>query len=450
MEYARSRAAAAREPCRHQPRRPDAARARHRRAEGALAAAHPRRGRDLVPALQRARRGLGPRVARHRATPVDGGWLLTGQKVWTSYAQYARWGIALVRTDPDAPKHRGISYVVVDMHAPGIEIRPLVQITGEAEFNEVFFDDVFVARGPTRRRAARRVGGGQHDARARAGDRVPVQGAGRARGVPRRALRAGRRAGPARRRGGGGCPGAVVRGAPTAAPRQLADPLAPGRRRRARRGVEHHQAAMDRHDPAPLRHALTVLGPDARPPGKWSRQWLWSKAASIAGGTSEVQRTIIGERILGLPRRGECTMKKVTVTGLDHVVFRVADVERAIAFYVDDARTRTGARRRVARGRRCCSRRCASTPRRSSTCSPASSRRATTVRPRVPNVDHVCLVVEPCDLQAVADSGDVRRRRWSGRALRRPRSGHRAVRARPRRQRAGAASLRALNARRSA
>src|SRR5215475_6622029 len=81
---------------------------------------------------------------RARAEKVDGGWKLNGQKVWTSYAQFADWGWCLARTEPDAPKQQGISALVVDMHAPGVEVRPLRQITDETEFNEVFFDDVFV------------------------------------------------------------------------------------------------------------------------------------------------------------------------------------------------------------------------------------------------------------------------------------------------------------------
>ncbi len=79
-----------------------------------------------------------------RATRVDGGWIINGQKVWTSGAQYCARGLATVRTDLDAPKHAGITTVIVDMKAPEVDVRPLRQITGSSEFNEVFFNDLFV------------------------------------------------------------------------------------------------------------------------------------------------------------------------------------------------------------------------------------------------------------------------------------------------------------------
>ncbi|MEZ0349945.1 acyl-CoA dehydrogenase family protein [Mycobacterium sp. pR1184] len=81
---------------------------------------------------------------RTKAVRGEGGWLLTGQKVWTSAAHKAAWGVCLARTDPDAPKHKGITYFLIDMKSPGIDIRPLREITGDSLFNEVFLDNVFV------------------------------------------------------------------------------------------------------------------------------------------------------------------------------------------------------------------------------------------------------------------------------------------------------------------
>jgi alkylation response protein AidB-like acyl-CoA dehydrogenase len=81
---------------------------------------------------------------RMKAVRAEGGWRLTGQKVWTSRADWAQFGVCLARTDADAPKHKGITYFIVDMKTPGIDIRPLREITGDNLFNEVFFDEVFV------------------------------------------------------------------------------------------------------------------------------------------------------------------------------------------------------------------------------------------------------------------------------------------------------------------
>ena len=101
-----------------------------------------------MPAVLRARRGLRPR--RHPVARAPGGgrlWRLSGQKVWTTNAQYATYGLLLARTDADLPKHKGLTMFIVPMDAEGVTIRPLRQISGEAHFNEVFFDDVHLEPG---------------------------------------------------------------------------------------------------------------------------------------------------------------------------------------------------------------------------------------------------------------------------------------------------------------
>ncbi|MEQ8841819.1 MAG: acyl-CoA dehydrogenase family protein [Acidimicrobiales bacterium] len=248
---------------------------------------------------------------RTSAVRDDGGWLVSGQKVWTSYAQFARWGIALVRTDPGARKHAGISFMVIDMEADGIEIRPLRQITDEAEFNEVFLDDVYVPDD--------QIIGGLNQGWTVANTTLAHE---RGTNFPFKEqvvheVYLDELARLATARG--------VLDDPLIAD-DLADAFVQLRLLRLQNWRTLSALGQGR-EPGPessvvkltwsdmTQHlsalALSILGDEAplwpvptgaSAAGSWQRQWLWSKSASIAGGTSEVQRTIIAERMLGMPR----------------------------------------------------------------------------------------------------------------------------------------------------
>jgi alkylation response protein AidB-like acyl-CoA dehydrogenase len=240
-----------------------------------------------------------------RAQPVEGGYVLTGRKVWTSYAQFATWGLCLARTDPDAARpQQGISALVVEMSAPGVEVRPLVQMTGDAEFNEVFLTEVFVPR--------EHLIGAEGQGWSVAGSTLAHE---RGTSFPFKEqvvheTYLARLLDEARSNGA------------------LEDPLVADALAQAYVELEvlrlHNLRTLTRlgrgEEPGPesswvklawtsmTQHmaeaALMVTGRDASSSrsGPWSRQWLWSKAAGIAGGTSQVQRDIIAGRILGLPR----------------------------------------------------------------------------------------------------------------------------------------------------
>jgi alkylation response protein AidB-like acyl-CoA dehydrogenase len=239
---------------------------------------------------------------RTTATPVEGGWMLNGQKVWTSYAQFARWGICLARTNPDAPKHAGISYLVVDMQDPGIEIRPLVQVTGEAEFNEVFLTDVFVPSdhlvGDLDRGWAVANTTLAHERGTNFPFKEQVVHETYVQALFDLALQNGALDDPH-------VADELVRAFVELRVLRLHNWRTLSRLARgAEPGAESSWVKLAWTDMTQhlSEAALRVLGPAAPLSGPWARQWLWSGAASIAGGTSEVQRTIIGERLLGLPR----------------------------------------------------------------------------------------------------------------------------------------------------
>jgi alkylation response protein AidB-like acyl-CoA dehydrogenase len=237
-----------------------------------------------------------------RGTRVEGGWKVNGQKVWTSGAQYCDLGLATVRTDPDAPKHAGITTMVIDMHAPGVEVRPLRQITGNADFNEVFFEDVFVPDDDV-------VGtpdDGWTVARSTLGNERVSIGGGVGGIFPPMDLLA------LLKSGGDAVPGAAARVGAIVTKEHALKVLNLRRAQRAVVGsgpgpegnVTKLVLAEHGHDRARLQADLVgattaLLEGDGRLAG-YSQ--LATRAMSIAGGTSEITRNQIAERILGLPR----------------------------------------------------------------------------------------------------------------------------------------------------
>jgi alkylation response protein AidB-like acyl-CoA dehydrogenase len=237
-----------------------------------------------------------------RAVRDNGSWRVSGQKVWTTYAHEAKWCMLLARTDADAPKHKGLTYFICDMEQDGVEVRPLRQITGEAEFNEIFFEG------------------------ARVDDDNLVGGEGNGWMVAITTLmheRAGLGAASAisirrdldelieliNERGLGGDP--VIRqriaelkigtealrlGALRALTQQM------------KVGIPGPEGSLSKWEWAMLNQKLTelaadVLGPEAlRPDSEWAYRLLRSRANSIEGGTTDVMKNIIAERVLGLPR----------------------------------------------------------------------------------------------------------------------------------------------------
>jgi alkylation response protein AidB-like acyl-CoA dehydrogenase len=238
-----------------------------------------------------------------RGTRVDGGWLVNGQKVWTSGAHLARYGLATVRTNPDAPKHEGITMMVIDMKAPGVEVRPLKMPTGNSEFNEVFFNDVLVTDddvvGP--------VDGGWTVARATLGNEsVSIGGGQGGMAMPIDAFFGPLDAHPERLPGGAARVGRYIANSQAvevlnlrSAHRALAG-AGPGPEGNVTKLVlsenGHEAAAILAALAGPETAYLDGLGAIA------GRMVLMHRAMSIAGGTSEIKRNQIGERILGLPR----------------------------------------------------------------------------------------------------------------------------------------------------
>jgi alkylation response protein AidB-like acyl-CoA dehydrogenase len=254
-----------------------------------------------------------------RAERDGDSYVINGQKVWNSFAHIAKWGILLARTDPAAAKHQGISYFVCPMGAPGIEVRPLIDMIGEHAFNEVFFTDVRI---PADHLIGAEHGGWELAKVTLGNERVSLSGEGALWGM-----------GPTADdlvdlvRVAGGAPDPVVRDRLVSVwaesqilrvlrLRMVSAVLAgrvPGAEASVRKAIAdaHGQHVMDlARDLAGPFAMLAGTGPvggwgpegAAMGDATWSRGFLYAPALTVGGGTSEVQRNIVAEKVLGLPR----------------------------------------------------------------------------------------------------------------------------------------------------
>jgi 3-oxochol-4-en-24-oyl-CoA dehydrogenase len=239
-----------------------------------------------------------------KATKVDGGWRITGQKIWTTAAQFSQWGALLARTDTSAPKHNGISYFLLDMKSEGVEVKPLRELTGGAMFNTVFIDDVFVPdelvlgevnRGWEVSRntlTAERVSIGNSEAPFLASldqfvefvrdgqfDQIGQNRAGHLIAEGHAAKVLNLRSTLLTLAGGDAMPSAAI-----------------SKLLSMRTGQGYAEFGLSSFG------SDGAIGDPEQLPGKWGEYLLASRATTIYGGTSEVQLNIIAERLLGLPR----------------------------------------------------------------------------------------------------------------------------------------------------
>lgn len=243
-----------------------------------------------------------------KATRVDGGWRITGQKIWTTGAQYSQWGALLARTDPSAPKHNGITYFLLDMKSEGVQVKPLRELTGKEFFNTVYLDDVFV---PDELVLGEVNRGWEVSRNTLTAERVSIGGSdstflptlGEFVDFVRDYRFEGQFDQVARRRAGQliaeGHATKLLNLRSTLLTLAGGDPMAPAAISKLlsmRTGQGYAEFAVSSFG------TDAVIGDTERLPGKWGEYLLASRATTIYGGTSEVQLNIIAERLLGLPR----------------------------------------------------------------------------------------------------------------------------------------------------